>query len=84
MPAADVPCNFLLPRTHACSACRCQHVSSPCPCPPHPTSIPCCSIPHLRRDLILAATSGEELVEVMEDLGALRVVPLMQALLFDS
>jgi hypothetical protein len=37
-----------------------------------------------RRDLILAAASPDELLEVMEDLARLRVVPLLQALLSDA
>jgi hypothetical protein len=37
-----------------------------------------------RRDLVLAAHSSDELLEVLEDLSQLRVVPLMQAVLFDS
>lgn len=36
-----------------------------------------------RRDLVLAAQASDELVEVLEDLTQLRVVPLLQALLFD-
>lgn len=37
-----------------------------------------------RRDLVLAAASSDELLEVLEDLSQVRVVPLLQALLFDS
>ncbi|KAI8462764.1 MAG: hypothetical protein J3K34DRAFT_527500 [Monoraphidium minutum] len=37
-----------------------------------------------RRDLILSAASPDELSEAVEDLGQLRVVPLLQALLFDA
>jgi hypothetical protein len=37
-----------------------------------------------RRDLILAASSADELIEVMEDLSQLKVVPLLQAILFDD
>lgn len=37
-----------------------------------------------RRDLVLAVHSADELLEVLEDLSQLRVVPLMQAVLFDS
>ena len=37
-----------------------------------------------RRDVILSAASPDELVEVNEDLGRLKVVPLLQALLFGS
>eukprot|EP00775_Hariotina_reticulata_P005725 gene5725-5965_t len=37
----------------------------------------------LRRDLILAAQSNDELVELLQDLSQLRVVPLLQAVLFD-
>jgi hypothetical protein len=37
-----------------------------------------------RRDLVLAVHSSDELLEVLEDLSQLRVVPLMQAVLFDS
>eukprot|EP00877_Chromochloris_zofingiensis_P003595 jgi/Chrzof1/13236/Cz07g25210.t1 len=37
-----------------------------------------------RRDLVLSVESADELIEVMEDLSQLRVVPLLQALLFDS
>lgn len=37
-----------------------------------------------RRDLVLAAETSEELAELLEDLGRLRVVPLLQALLFDD
>jgi hypothetical protein len=33
---------------------------------------------------VLAAESGEELVELLQDLGSLRVVPLLQALLADA
>jgi hypothetical protein len=40
--------------------------------------------PRRRRDLILAAASPEELTEAVEDLGEIRVVPLLQALLFDA
>jgi hypothetical protein len=70
-PCLPHPCTYL--PTHC-------HLHPPTPQnTPHPNSPT-----HPRRDLILAATSGEELVEVMEDLGALRVVPLLQALLFDS
>jgi len=36
-----------------------------------------------RRDFILAAQSSDELLEVLEDLSQLRVVPLLQATLFD-
>ena len=46
-------------------------------------SIPC-SASVRRRDLILAAGSADELIEVMEDLSQLKVVPLLQATLFDD
>lgn len=37
-----------------------------------------------RRDLVLAAVTSEEVAELLQDLGQLRVVPLLQALLFDT
>jgi hypothetical protein len=37
-----------------------------------------------RRDLILASETSEEVAELLQDLGQLRVVPLLQALLFDA
>ncbi|WIA33511.1 hypothetical protein OEZ86_006636 [Tetradesmus obliquus] len=37
-----------------------------------------------RRDLVLAVHSSDELLEVLEDLSQLKVVPLMQAVLFDT
>jgi len=61
------------PRHHAQHSCCCQlhYIFVPwllCPC---------------RRDLILAAQSSDELVELLQDLSQLRVVPLLQAVLFD-
>jgi hypothetical protein len=38
----------------------------------------------LRRELVLATRDADGLREVMADLSNVRVVPLMQALLFDS
>lgn len=45
---------------------------------PNQLSMPC------RRDLVLAAETSEEVAELLQDLGQLRVVPLLQALLFDA
>lgn len=41
-------------------------------------------VPRCRRDLVLAAETSEEVSELLQDLGQLRVVPLLQALLFDA
>lgn len=41
-------------------------------------------LPRCRRDLILASETSEEVAELLQDLGQLRVVPLLQALLFDA
>ncbi|KIZ03010.1 hypothetical protein MNEG_4946 [Monoraphidium neglectum] len=46
--------------------------------------LPLLAVAVVTRDLILAAASPEELTEAVEDLGEIRVVPLLQALLFDA
>lgn len=53
----------------------------------HKTQQPTCQLPlplPCRRDLVLASETSEELAELLQDLGQLRVVPLLQALLFDA
>ncbi|KAF8058104.1 TBC1D19 [Scenedesmus sp. PABB004] len=49
-----------------------------------PLAVLAAAVMSWRRELVLAAKSADELLDVLDDLGELRVVPLLQAVLFDE